>query len=112
LHLYRISQKNIKILESLKEKNKDLIINIYLSNSIPYLVKSTFNYLKDNKNINYLKYIHTHSKYAIIEKENGEKINIFSSVNSNTDGKLEITLTIKDNNLYDEIKKLHDAWRK
>lgn len=98
--LYRVSQRQLKIFErAINIEKFPVKVNLILSGSIQRLIKGTSKYLINNNNFN-VKYIDTHAKYCILKTKQGNYYCIFSSGNSNPDGKIEQTDMFNDENLY------------
>lgn len=100
---YRVSQKQLKTFEQMqKRKLLPDVMDLVLSDSIPQMVKGTFNYLNENKNFNVC-YINTHAKYAVVKTKEGNNYFINSSGNSNPDEKIEQTSIYNDSKIYKDV---------
>jgi len=103
---FRCSQKQLKIMEELQKRDRLPIVRLLLSDSIPYMVKSTSNYLKDNANFK-TSYINTHAKFSGIKTKKNHYF-IHSSANTNSDGKIESLTIINSKHIYESHKAFVD----
>jgi len=84
---FRIGKKDLDILNKLKQVNIIGDITLLISDSVRAMTKGAFNHI-ESLGFNF-KELNTHTKMMFIEKENGERVNCFSSGNFNPDGKIE-----------------------
>lgn len=102
---FRISKTDLTTLENMKF---DFKIKLLLSDSIPSMVKGTFEYLKDNVNF-VTNYQNIHEKSAFIKtKENYYFLT--SSGNFNPDGKIEFLSVFNSKKIYELL--LPEIWKR
>lgn len=102
---FRISKADLITLENMKF---DFPIKLLLSDSIPSMVKGTFEYLKENSNFE-TKYKNIHEKSTFIKTDENHYF-ITSSGNFNPDGKIEFLQVFNSENVYNIL--IPEEWRK
>lgn len=102
---FRISKTDLTTLENMKFNFK---IKLLLSDSIPSMVKGTFEYLKDNVNFT-TKYQNIHEKSTFVKTENNHYF-ITSSGNFNPDGKIEFISIFNSKEVYNLL--MPKIWKK
>lgn len=101
---FRISKTDLMTLENMKF---DFPVKLLLSDSIPSMVKGTFEYLKENSNFE-TKYKNIHEKSTFVKtKENYYFIT--SSGNFNPDGKIEFLQVFNSEEVYNLL--LPEIWQ-
>lgn len=96
---FRIPIKAIDLIHDARKRGLISKIDYYLSDSIPAMVKSTYNYLK-NENVIYDNY---HAKFTLIETPENSYV-IQSSGNFHFEKDIEITTITNNKKLLKELK--------
>lgn len=104
---FRIPQKSIDLIFDARKRGLIKNIEFYLSDSIPYMVKSTFFYLK-KENVTYNNF---HSKFTLIETECNNYL-IQSTGNFHFEKDIEFTTVVNNKELYNNTKLWLEGIRK
>lgn len=101
---FRISKTDLTTLERM---NFDFKIKLLLSDSIPSMVKGTFEYLKENSNFE-TEYKNIHEKSTFVKTDRNYYF-ITSSGNFNPDGKIEFLQVFNSEEVYNLL--LPEIWQ-